>query len=135
MLTWFKFVEKYAEEHNILYDIALESPECIRAYKEQQEEYRKKHQERVAAMTSIVQKNRNEIRKEIHRVRTLAMKEKLDQLSQEPLLSEIRDQEIQIEISEPIIVKNTKSPIKNFQISQPQLVHRKRVSMFFTPYG
>ena len=147
MLSWFKFVEKYAQEKNILYDTALDSSECIKAYKIQQEEYREKHRARVVAMSSNVQRNMNEMRKEMHRMRVLAMKDKVAQLVQESP-SAPDSHTPQLEISEQLEKKGPKEsfqninncgpigysrPIPPMPPNRPHSTPKRKVAMFFTP--
>ena len=143
MLSWFKFVEKYAQERGILYDTALDSAECIHAYKIEQDECRRKHRARVDAMSSNVQRNMNEMRKEMHRIRVLAMKNKMEVLSLDRSSTEIEISEL-LEKEEPgscpiieSVPESTKYPIP-IEYSRPipqQRVRptpKRKVSMFFT---
>jgi hypothetical protein len=79
MLQWPGFVEKYAKEHNILYDTALESSECIAKYQKYRDDQREKHRQRKLAMSEKA----DGFRKEKHRQRILAMSAKADKVVQE----------------------------------------------------
>ena len=99
MLSWFDFAQKYALQKNILYDNAVESYECINAYRKYKDELRERHRARIQNLASHVQRNVEEVKRERHRERVLAMTKKVDELVQQDLL--IKNQRILVsEISE-----------------------------------
>jgi hypothetical protein len=99
MLSWFDFAQKYALQKNILYDNAVESYECINAYRKYKDELRERHKERIQNLASHVQRNVEEVKRERHRARVLAMTKKVDELVQQDLV--IKNQRILVsEISE-----------------------------------
>jgi hypothetical protein len=99
MLSWFDFAQKYALQKNILYDNAVESYECINAYRKYKDELRERHRARIQNLASHVQRDVEEVKRERHRARVLAMTKKVDELVQQDLV--IKNQRILVsEISE-----------------------------------
>jgi hypothetical protein len=116
MLSWFDFAQKYALQKNILYDNAVESYECINAYRKYKDELRERHRARIQNLASHVQRNVEEVKRERHRERVLAMTKKVNELVQQDLV--IKNQRILIsEISEKFAADKVEADVDDNQIT------------------